>query len=72
MKLKWSGTAYKELLWKAATSLTIPRFEKAMTELKNFNKECHDWLAKIPPQHWARAYFSGNVAIFTCSYLEYH
>ncbi|GJV63595.1 hypothetical protein Tco_1474423 [Tanacetum coccineum] len=51
MKLKWRGAAYKELLWKAATGLTVPYFEKVMDELKAFNKECYDWLAKIPPNH---------------------
>ncbi|GJV67247.1 mutator type transposase [Tanacetum coccineum] len=58
MKLKWIGVAYKELLWKAATALTVPYFEKVMDELKAFNKECYDWLAKIPPNHWARLHFS--------------
>jgi hypothetical protein len=60
MKLQWSGTAYKDLLWKCATALTIPRFQRAMEELKALNKECHDWLAKINPKHWARSHFSGK------------
>ncbi|GJW97696.1 mutator type transposase [Tanacetum coccineum] len=42
MKLKWRGAAYKELLWKAATALTVPYFEKVMDELKAFNKECYE------------------------------
>ncbi|GJR72688.1 mutator type transposase [Tanacetum coccineum] len=60
MKLKWIGAAYKELLWKVVTALTVPYFEKVMDELKAFNKECYDWLAKIPPNHWARSHFSGR------------
>nr|GEX78480.1 hypothetical protein [Tanacetum cinerariifolium] len=42
------------------TSTPLPYFEKVMDELKTFNKECYDWLAKIPPNHWARSYFSGR------------
>ncbi|GJX95094.1 mutator type transposase, partial [Tanacetum coccineum] len=57
MKQKWAGTTYKELLWNCATALTIPQFDRRMDRLKEFNKECYDWLALIPPQHWARAYF---------------
>ncbi|GJU72051.1 mutator type transposase [Tanacetum coccineum] len=60
MKQKWAGTAYKELLWNCATTLTIPQFDRRMNRLKEFNKECYDWLALIPPQHWARAHFSGR------------
>ncbi|GJX44062.1 mutator type transposase [Tanacetum coccineum] len=36
------------------------RFEKNMAELKNYNKKAHEWLSKIPPEHWSRAYFSGR------------
>nr|GEX72930.1 hypothetical protein [Tanacetum cinerariifolium] len=43
MKLKWRGAAYKELLWKVATALTVPYFEKVMDELKAFNKELDTW-----------------------------
>ncbi|GJX79617.1 mutator type transposase [Tanacetum coccineum] len=51
MQKKWAGTAYKELLWNCATTLTIPQFDRRMDRLKEFNKECYDWLALIPPQH---------------------
>nr|GEV53798.1 hypothetical protein [Tanacetum cinerariifolium] len=59
-KLKWRGTAYKELLWKATSALIVPYFEKVMDEIKSFNKDCYEWLAKIPPIHWARSHFSGR------------
>ncbi|GJX80355.1 mutator type transposase [Tanacetum coccineum] len=39
---------------KAASALTVPHFEYNMEKLKAFNKDCYDWLAKIPPVHWAR------------------
>ncbi|GJS84268.1 retrovirus-related pol polyprotein from transposon TNT 1-94 [Tanacetum coccineum] len=42
MKLRWSGTAYKELLWKVACKLTIPECDKAMDKLNTFNKDYYD------------------------------
>ncbi|GJX48163.1 mutator type transposase [Tanacetum coccineum] len=60
MNLTWKGGDYKEMLWRYATSTTIVKFEKHMDELKNYNKKDHEWLSKIPPQHWSRAYFLGR------------
>ncbi|GJW74022.1 mutator type transposase [Tanacetum coccineum] len=31
-----------------------------MQQLKDFNKKAYEWLHKIPPEHWSRAYFSGR------------
>ncbi|GJW76701.1 mutator type transposase [Tanacetum coccineum] len=59
MKKQWNGQAYKELLWRCASVTTVPYFDKAMQDLKDFNKECFEWLAKIPPHSWSRSYFSG-------------
>ncbi|GKC22288.1 FAR1-related sequence 10 [Tanacetum coccineum] len=61
MNITWKGGDYKEMLWKCATSTTVVRFEKNMAELKNYNKKDHEWLSKIPPEHWSRAYFSENL-----------
>lgn len=60
MNLTLKGEDYKEMIWKCATSTTVVRFEQNMEELKNYNKNAHDWLSKIPPEHWSRAYFSGK------------
>ncbi|GKB36414.1 FAR1-related sequence 10, partial [Tanacetum coccineum] len=43
-----------------ATSTTEVLFEKNMQYLKDFNKKAYEWLHKIPPEHWSRAYFSGR------------
>lgn len=59
MKLKWSGKAFKDLLWKCVTATTVPHFTHAMDELKAFNKEAYEWMCKIPPHHWSRSHFSG-------------
>ncbi|KAI3809438.1 hypothetical protein L1987_25411 [Smallanthus sonchifolius] len=58
MKFKWSGHLFKNLLWKCATATTIPQFEKAMTDVRIQDQDLHDWLQKIPPKHWSKAYFS--------------
>ncbi|GJV79472.1 mutator type transposase [Tanacetum coccineum] len=60
MKKQWNGQAYKELLWRCASVTTVPYFDKAMQDLKDFNKECFEWLAKIPPHSWSRSHFSGR------------
>ncbi|GJV97414.1 hypothetical protein Tco_1548991 [Tanacetum coccineum] len=52
MKKRWNGNAYKELLWTAASTTTVPEFQKAMEKLKEFSKEAYEWLNPIPPQHW--------------------
>ncbi|GJU65958.1 mutator type transposase [Tanacetum coccineum] len=33
---------------------------KVMEEVKQANKDVYDWLKDIPPQHWARSYFSAR------------
>ena len=72
MKLQWKGTAYKDLLWKAATATTVPEFTIAMEELKALKQEAYDWLNLIPPQHWSRSHFSGMVkTIFLTFYISY-
>nr|GEV95614.1 hypothetical protein [Tanacetum cinerariifolium] len=34
--------------------------DMAMEELKQFNKEAFEWLAKIPAHTWSKSYFSGR------------
>ncbi|XP_071728301.1 uncharacterized protein [Rutidosis leptorrhynchoides] len=60
MKSKWSGDAYKNHLWKCATSTTVPEFEKNMLALKGFSEPCWIWLNKIAPKHWSKSHFTGR------------
>ncbi|XP_071714768.1 uncharacterized protein [Rutidosis leptorrhynchoides] len=60
MKKKWNGLAYKNHLWRCATATTVPEFELAMNQLKEFNKDCHKWLTDIPPHQWVRSHFLGR------------
>ncbi|GKE24437.1 hypothetical protein Tco_1435949, partial [Tanacetum coccineum] len=45
--------AYKYLLWRAASATNVRDFEKCMLELKTMNPKAHEWLNKIPVEHWA-------------------
>nr|GEV94974.1 hypothetical protein [Tanacetum cinerariifolium] len=58
----WKGSEYKEMLWRCATSTTEVLFQKNRQQLKDFNKKAYEWLHKIPPEHWSRAYFSGMLS----------
>ncbi|GJX54928.1 putative reverse transcriptase domain-containing protein [Tanacetum coccineum] len=60
MKQGWCGQAYKDLLWRAASDTNVRDFEKCMLELKMMNPKVHEWLNKIPAEHWATSHFSGR------------
>ncbi|GJX22348.1 mutator type transposase [Tanacetum coccineum] len=42
--------------------LSIVKFQKHMQELKDYNKKAFEWLNKISPEHWSKAYFSATIA----------
>ncbi|GJX44054.1 heat stress transcription factor B-4-like protein [Tanacetum coccineum] len=56
----WCGQTYKDLLWRAASATNVRDFEKYMLKLKMINPKAHEWLNKIPAEHWARSYFLGR------------
>ncbi|GKA42094.1 hypothetical protein Tco_0734754 [Tanacetum coccineum] len=60
MKHGWCRQAYKDLLWRAASTIIVRDFEKCMLELKTMNPKAHEWLNKIPAKHWAISYFLGR------------
>ncbi|GJX90363.1 hypothetical protein Tco_0343689 [Tanacetum coccineum] len=57
MKQGWCRQAYKDLLWRAASVTNVRNFKKCMLELKTMNAKAHEWLNKIPVEHWARSHF---------------
>ncbi|GJY76440.1 shikimate O-hydroxycinnamoyltransferase [Tanacetum coccineum] len=59
-KKGWCRQAYKDLLWRAASTTNVRDFDKCMLELKTMNPKAHEWLNKIPAEHWARFHFSGS------------
>jgi len=67
MKLQWRGRYYKDILWRTAIATTAPVYEATMQQMKRLNVECYNWLSKIHPKHWTRAYFSGISKCFLLS-----
>ncbi|GJV06358.1 ribonuclease H-like domain-containing protein, partial [Tanacetum coccineum] len=63
IKQGWCGQAYKDLLQRAASSTNVRDFEKCMLELKKMNAKAHEWLNKIPAEHWAISHFSGHLYV---------
>nr|GEV48371.1 hypothetical protein [Tanacetum cinerariifolium] len=45
---------------RCTAATTVPYFDRAMEELKEFNKEAFEWLAKIPAHSWSRSHFSSR------------
>ncbi|GJV59271.1 mutator type transposase [Tanacetum coccineum] len=74
---KKSNLNTTDRLWKCATATTVVEFEKAMDELKGYNKMTDESLRKIPPKHWSTSHFSVkgpwgdqvvvNLSLRTCS-----
>lgn len=48
----------KDKLWAAASAYTEADFMREMEELKGISKDAYDYLAKIDPTSWSRAWFS--------------
>ncbi|GJW28375.1 heat stress transcription factor B-4-like protein [Tanacetum coccineum] len=59
IKHGWCGQAYKDLLWRDASATNVRDFKKCKLELKTMNPKAHEWLNKIPAEHWARSHFLG-------------
>jgi len=52
------GVALKEKLWTAASAYTEGEFTRHIDEMKKMNSDANEYLAKIDPSTWSRAWFS--------------
>lgn len=52
------GVALKDKLWAAASAYTEGDFMSVMDELKNMNNDAFEYLHKIDPSVWSRAWFT--------------
>jgi len=50
--------ALKEKLWTAASAYTEGEFLRVMDELKKMKSNAHEYLNKIDPSTWSRAWFA--------------
>ncbi|KAL4334057.1 hypothetical protein GQ457_07G008990 [Hibiscus cannabinus] len=59
-KLKFTGKALKDALWKAATTTYLREFEVALAEMKALSLKAHEWLVGKDPRNWSKSHFSCN------------
>ena len=52
------GETLKNDLWACARSTSIPEWNKNMDQLKEDSPGAYEWLEKMPPKTWVRAFFS--------------
>ncbi|KAK4390053.1 hypothetical protein Sango_2068600 [Sesamum angolense] len=62
-KGKFKGKELKKMFWKAASTYNVNQHLKTMAEIQNMypkrvgEQTPYEWLAEIPPVHWARCFF---------------
>ncbi|KAL0327849.1 UNVERIFIED_CONTAM: hypothetical protein Scaly_2217500 [Sesamum calycinum] len=62
-KGKFKGQELKKMFWKAASTYNVNQHLKTMAEIQNMypkrvgEQTPYEWLAEIPPVHWARCFF---------------
>ncbi|XP_059461899.1 uncharacterized protein LOC132190869 [Corylus avellana] len=52
------GVAFKEMLWGAASAYTEGEFTAYMEGLRGMNKDAYEYLNRVDPSCWSRAWFS--------------
>ncbi len=52
------GVALKDKLWSEAAAYTDADFHKEIEELKGISQDAYEYLAKIDPSTWLRAWFN--------------
>ncbi|KAL0298174.1 UNVERIFIED_CONTAM: hypothetical protein Sangu_3157000 [Sesamum angustifolium] len=72
-KGKFKGQELKKMFWKAASTYNVNQHLKTMAEIQNMypkrvgEQTPYEWLAEIPPVHWARCFFPTKTR---CDVLE--
>lgn len=57
---EFNNTVLSNILWEAASSLTVIEFETKILEIEDISQEAASWIRRIPPHLWATAYFEGT------------
>lgn len=58
MNVGHRGLALKDKLWSAAATYTKAKWSREMEELKGISPNVYNYLFKIDPSTWSRAWFS--------------
>lgn len=54
----FKGENLKNQLWACARSTTVTRWNENMEKMRALNQKAYEWLEKMPPNTWVRAFFS--------------
>ena len=57
-RVHFKGEILKNQLWACAKSSSIRSWNMNMEKMKELNQDAYEWLEKIPPNTWVRAFFS--------------
>ncbi|XP_040380846.1 uncharacterized protein LOC121054682 [Oryza brachyantha] len=55
---RFKGEVLKNQLWACARSSSVQEWNTNMEKMKAINQEAHEWLEKMPPSTWVKAFFS--------------
>jgi hypothetical protein len=55
---KFKGEVLKNQLWTCARSSSEDSWKRNMEKMKALDADAYDWLSKMAPNTWVRAYFS--------------
>ena len=62
----FKGDVLKNQLWTCARSSTVPRWNHNMDKMKEIDQQAFEWLEKMPPKTWVRAFFLNSLNVI-CS-----
>ncbi|WOG87377.1 hypothetical protein DCAR_0206601 [Daucus carota subsp. sativus] len=57
---EFNNTVLVNLLWEAASALTVIEYEGKLLEIEEISQEAAYWIRRVPPRLWATAYFEGT------------
>ncbi|XP_076951176.1 uncharacterized protein LOC143624383 [Bidens hawaiensis] len=57
---EFNNTMLVNLLWDAASALTLMEFEAKILEIEEISQEAAYWIRRVPPRLWATACFEGT------------
>jgi hypothetical protein len=62
----FKGETLKEQLWACARSSSVQWFNINMEKMKALNSDAYEWLQKMDPATWVRAFFQNSPNVIFC------
>ncbi|KAK4441610.1 hypothetical protein Salat_0495900 [Sesamum alatum] len=57
---EFNNTLLVNLLWEAASALTVMEFEAKLLEIEEISQDASYWVRRVPPRLWANSHFEGT------------